>query len=130
MHWVLVRGLAVTIRTYARTQTDTVLSLLTDVGPMTTQELVLLMNRSGHGVRDSIRRLRRDKLVHIERYQYCGGKGRKQPVYAIGDAEDAVEVADPKTVRQARYRQRNRQAILARDAVRHGREVNIWRGLI
>ena len=117
-------------RAYTRTQTDTVLSMLTEVGPMTTQELSLLMARTPHGVRDSIRRLRRDKLVHIERYQYCGGKGRQQPVYAIGDKPDAVEIADSVLERNARYRQRHRQEIIARDAVRHGREVNMWRGLL
>jgi len=120
----------VTQRIYTRTLTNAVLQLLTDVGPMTTQELVRLMDRSAHGVRDSIRRLRKDKLVYIERYQYNGGKGRQQPVYAIGNKQDAVEIGDSVVVRNARYRQRHRPAIIARDAVRHGREVNIWRGLL
>jgi len=119
-----------TARKYICTQTDGVLRLLTDIGPMTTQELVLLMDRTAHGVRDSIRRLRKDKAIYIERYQPCGGRGRQQPVYAIGDKPDAVEVGDSVVVRNVRYRQRHRQAILARDAVRHGREVNIWRGLL
>lgn len=119
-----------TSRIYIRTQTDTVLQLLNDVGPMTTHELALLMSRTVHGVRDSLRRLRKDKLVYIERYQYCGGKGRKQPIYAVGNKQDAVEIGDSVVVRNARYRQRHRQSIIARDAVRHGREVNMWRGLI
>ena len=117
-------------RIYNRPLTDAVLCVLTDVGPMTTQELMLLTGRTGHCVRDSIRRLRKGKRVYIKAYQANGGKGRKQPVYAIGDEPDAVEIGDSVKVRNARYRQRHRQAIIARDAVRHGREVNIWRGLI
>lgn len=117
-------------RVYNRAQTDEVLRLLTDVGPMTTQEIARLTGRTGHGVRDSLRRLKADKSIHIERYTPSGWKGRRSPIYAIGDKPDAIEGCDTAKVRNARYRERMRQVIIARDAVRHSRSVNVWRGLM
>jgi len=115
-------------RVYNRSMTDEVFRLLDDVGPMTCQELVRLTGRSGHSVRDSLRRLK--DQVHVQAYIPSGSRGRRSPVYAVGKLPNAVEGSDTSKQRNDRYRKKMRQVIIARDAIRHGREVNMWRGLL
>jgi len=117
-------------RIYTREKTDEVLSLLTDVGPMSTVELVLLTGRGPHSIRNSLRILRANKEIHISQYLSPVSKGRQQPVYSQGEGVDAVEKGKTAKERNAKYRAKHRIAIRARDAVRHKREVNMWAGLL
>jgi len=117
-------------RQYNREKTDTVLSLLTDIGSMTSAELMRLTGR-GHGsIRDSISRLRADKKIYISRYIAHGKRGRRQPVYSVGNERDAEEGRASSKQRNAKYRAKHRMVIRAKDAVRHNRPVNIWAGLL
>ena len=116
-------------RIYIRTKTDTVLSLLTDVGPMTTAELMPLTGRCRNGIRDSLNRLRTERKVYIQAYQQQDTKGRRQPVYAAGDLEDAVEGSNNSLERNAKYRVKNLARIRAKNAIRRGSVPNMWAGL-
>ena len=119
-----------TVRKYTRVKTDTVLSLLTEVGPMTMAELVPITGRTPNGVRDSIRRLRDEKAIHISAYQPQDTRGRRQPVYAVGNLPDAVEGCSTSKQRNAVYRARNRSKIRAKNTVRRGSAVSVWAGVM
>ena len=119
-----------TVRKYTRVKTDTVLSLLAEVGPMTTSELAPLTGRTANSVRDSIRRLRDGGDVYIQAYQVQDTKGRRQPVYAAGVGFDAVEGSATSKQRNAVFRARNRSKIRAKNTVRRGSAVSVWAGLM
>ena len=115
-------------RTYDRTQTDAVAHALQTIGPMTCLELSVLLVRSVHGIRDSLRRL--DGQIHIARYQPPANRGRRAPVYAWGPGEDAVEGANSVRERNRKYRIRHRAIIAARNVRRRGGSRSIWAGLM
>ena len=118
-----------TTRIYNRAKTDTVLSLLTEVGPMTMAELVPLTDRSANGVRDSIRRLRDGGDVYIQAYLPQDTKGRRQPVYAAGSLPDAVEGSSTNRERNVKYRAKHLARIRAKNTIRRGAVPNMWMGL-
>lgn len=120
-----------------RGETERLLQLLEDIGPMNVHELVILTARKYDRVAASLRILMNaehhlGKRVYIQRYdpQANGKAGRRTPVYAAGNGVDAVEGRVPHKKRDAKYRERNRAVIRARAAVRRKTKPNIWKGLM
>jgi len=108
------------------------LKMLDDVGPMSAFELARAMGLKRLSCNHHLSQLRKYGHIHIGSYvrQRAGLRGRCIPMYAVGAGEDAEPLEPiPRIQVDANYRERHRAILIARDAVRHKREVNIWAGL-
>lgn len=112
---------------------EAVYAALDDIGPMSTAELMLFLDRKAAAMNDATRRLRMRKMVHITRWerQPDGHKGAMIPIYAAGDAEDAPK-PKPLDVKQRnkRYRKRHAVAISIRRYGDARNSVGMWSGLL
>lgn len=110
-----------------------VLQLLSELGAMTNTDIAAMTGRSVVSCNDSIRRLRKRKLVHICKYerQPDGQSGSLIPIYAVGDLPDAKR---PKRIDHNEVSRKSwarRKAILSiRRYPEYNQGLGIFRGLM
>lgn len=92
------------------------LALIQERGPLTARELTELSGKHRKAIESTIRYAKRRKLIHISGYQRnFGTKGREAPIYGLGDHPDVprpvLDTREEYRARQARYREKNREAL-------------------
>lgn len=110
-----------------------VLYTLDDVGPLSSYDMALLLNRTQLSIGGSLRRLRKRKLIHITKYerQPDGQKGRCIPIYAVGDVPDAPPLKRIGVLEvNKKYRKRHAAIISARRYVTERKQLGVWGGLV
>lgn len=106
-----------------------IVAALTNIGAMSMVEIMAHTDRSKTAARNSLALLRAKRLVHIAYYEDPVYRGRRVPMYAVGDRDDAREWAVPAAERDAKYRENNLTLVRARDRARRGSVSTPWDGL-
>lgn len=110
-----------------------ILAALENIGPMTAAELRRHLDREKSTLFQSLRVLRFRKIVHISGWQGPEYRGRRAPVYALGNKPDVVEPPAVGVIeRNRKHRAAHAAVISARAKVKRGTAgpANPWQGLL
>lgn len=105
---------------------------LEDIGQMSALELCTHLGLSRLATNKQIKQLRTRKAIHIARYerQPDGLQGRCIPVYALGDAADALPLPARKPAEiNRRYYARNVALVSVRRYSKQRGALGVWAGL-
>ncbi len=119
------------MRIYERPQTDEVLTVVRDCGPVSIHDIAEILGRTLKSVIQCVEVLRKERTIYIASYTRVINRGKWSPQYQLGDREDKAK-PKAKTRKQigAEYRARYRAKLNVQDMVARGTTYNFWKGLM